>query len=81
MDKLLTRYWFRSRKGLGVGVTAFNVEDARSLIRLNTFLMSYEPIFDSYIENVNIHDLDQNHVIPNMGVVVDRGIWYPRLTL
>jgi hypothetical protein len=29
------------------------------------------------IEDIDIRLLDQGHVIPNMGVVTFKGIWYP----
>lgn len=29
------------------------------------------------IEDVNVNDLDQSHVLPNMGNIVERGIWFP----
>lgn len=29
------------------------------------------------IENVAIPDLDQGHVVPNMGNIFKRGIWWP----
>ncbi|MCW2926654.1 MAG: hypothetical protein JWM86_622, partial [Thermoleophilia bacterium] len=32
---------------------------------------------DEVTEDVDVRDLDQGHVIPNMGVVVWRGVWYP----
>ncbi|MEM1055550.1 MAG: hypothetical protein AAGI52_08475 [Bacteroidota bacterium] len=28
-------------------------------------------------EGIGVQDLDENHVVPNMGVIVRRGIWYP----
>ena len=29
------------------------------------------------IENIDIRQLNQIHTIPNMGVVMQRGIWFP----
>jgi hypothetical protein len=29
------------------------------------------------IEDIDVRILDQGHVIPNMGVVTFKGIWYP----
>jgi hypothetical protein len=31
------------------------------------------------IEDIDISLLDQNHVIPNMGVVTFKGVWFPTL--
>jgi hypothetical protein len=33
------------------------------------------------VPDVDIRTLDQAHVIPNMGPVVFRGVWFPRLNL
>lgn len=77
MVDLLTRYWFRTEKGFGVGVTAYSLDDAKDLIATESFV-SEEKIL-AVIENVDIRDLDQGHVIPNMGPPNVRGIWYPNL--
>ena len=31
-NPLLHRYWFKTKVGLGIGVTAYSIEDARRLI-------------------------------------------------
>ena len=79
MQKLLTRFWFNTENGLGIGVTAYSVNDAIDLIKAESLAMIYEPKFDSYVENIDMRELDQNHVIPNMGICVNRGVWYPNL--
>lgn len=33
------------------------------------------------IEDIDIRQLDQGHVIPNMGVVTFEGVWFPNLNL
>jgi hypothetical protein len=35
------------------------------------------PLIKACIENINIQNLDQGHVIPNMWVPNFRGVWYP----
>jgi hypothetical protein len=79
MNTLLKRFWFKTEEGLGIGVTAYSIDDAKSLVISEALAMSYRPIFDSYVEDIDIHKLDQNHVMPNMGIVVNRGIWYPKV--
>ena len=79
MDKLLIKYWFQAEEGMGVGVTAYNLEDAISLIKLESIVEDFKPKLDTYIENINIQELDQNHVIPNMGVCSIRGVWFPNV--
>ena len=75
----LTRFWFSSQKGVGIGVTAYSLEDAIYLIKSEQLTMSLHPIFDDYIENVDIQELDRHHVRVNMGICTNRGVWYPNL--
>jgi len=79
-NPLLRRFWFRTKQGRGIGVTAFSKEDAEQLIRdaaqatpwLNTEVLDV-------VEDVDLRHLDQGHVIPNMNPPTFRGIWFPRL--
>lgn len=72
-------YWINfsdvtmSPLGLGMGVTAYDEADARCLAghaAPNHVIASVRPV-DS------IADLDQGHVVPNMGNFLKRGIWFP----
>jgi len=76
---LLRRFWFARAQGFGFGVTAYSLEDARHLLAQAVGSNEYESI--RIIEDVDIRDLDQGHVIPNMGPPNLRGVWYPRLNL
>jgi hypothetical protein len=82
----LHRYWFTfndppkySPLGLGCGVTAFNYQDAVDMMNSNIFANFEWPIptIQSVIEDVDIRHLDQGHVIPNMGSIFVRGVWFP----
>jgi len=87
MSKSLVRYWFEfdikiafnypPGVGIGCGVTAFNIEDAYGQMDEKIFMSIKRPTIIKTIEHVNISKLDQNHVIPNMGISTHRGIWYP----
>ena len=88
----LTRYWFviypQNRFGPGnFGVTADSVAEARQLIidTINAYLLQESIInLDEntvVIEHIDIRLLDQGHVIPNMGVVTFKGVWYPNLNM
>ena len=79
MTRLLTRFWFEAEDCQGVGVTAYSLEDAISLLKSSNIIEDYKPKLDSYIEDINIQELDQNHVIPNMGLCTTRGIWFPNV--
>jgi hypothetical protein len=81
---LLHRYWFKFDPPscpmgftLGCGVTAYSREDAEELLREHVFKDEEMPRVISVVEDVDVRTLDQNHVVPNMGVVSLRGIWFP----
>lgn len=82
----LKRYWieFEDNKDIsdfllqrGYGVTAFNYSDAINILRDNVFKQSEMPAVSKFIETVDIRNLDQVHVIPNMASSNFRGIWFP----
>ena len=82
---MLKRYWFNfdelpkySLLRFGCGVTAYNCDDAISLISQSIFKDEAMPPIKSVIENVDISTLDQGHVIPNMEAPVWRGVWFPK---
>lgn len=61
----------------GCGVTAFDRDDAITLVR-EGFGERDLPTPSRIVEDVDVRTLDQGHVIPNMGDVTRRGIWFPR---
>jgi hypothetical protein len=77
-SRLLRRYWFPASAALGVGVTAWSLEDAVSLATGALHLLPAGATISHPIEDVDINALDQNHVVPNMGPCNFRGVWYPR---
>jgi hypothetical protein len=85
-ERVLTRYWFEfdwgemppvRAEGLGCGVTAFDREDALALLSEVVFVDSEVPPVKHVTEDVDIQTLDQGHVLPNMGVPSERGVWFP----
>ncbi|MDE1461026.1 hypothetical protein [Spartinivicinus poritis] len=82
----LHRFWFRfdfklddgSPPGLlmGCGVTAYNYDDALELLKSKVF-KDIVPPPKSVEEDVDVSTLDTGHVLPNMGNVTVRGIWFP----
>lgn len=62
---------------IGCGITAIDYDDAIALMNRKIFYSIPMPPIKRVIENVDIRDLDQSHVIPNMKAPVGRGIWYP----
>lgn len=80
---MYTRYWITFKNpprfsplGLGCGVTAESEEAAIELIRHHVFKGDAFEVLN-IIENVAIPELDQGHVVPNMGNFFMRGIWWP----
>jgi len=85
----LHRYWFEFAKpidktylimglGLGCGVTAYDLEDAMQVLQRHLFKVDIIPLIIKVIEDVDIPTLDQLHVITNMGIPIERGIWFPK---
>jgi hypothetical protein len=76
------RFWFRFGPGeaplgmsAGCGVTAFDRDDALGLIEERLKGVPPEPTL--VIQDVDVSDLDEGHVLPNMLSPADRGIWFP----
>jgi hypothetical protein len=76
---LLTRYWFPTSNGigLGIGVTAYSIDEANRLAARALPFLPEGAVLGAPIENVNINNLDQGHVIPNMGACNFHGVWFP----
>lgn len=85
---MLKRYWLvanpENRFGpKNLGVTAFSVLQAKSLIIEELRRLGWQQIPDEQIneaeiiENIDIQELDQLHVIPNIGIVTRQGVWFP----
>ncbi|SMF80744.1 hypothetical protein SAMN06265365_1393 [Tistlia consotensis] len=78
------RFWFRfapldlpTPLNLGCGVTAIDDDDALSLLTRRVFADGTLPTVVECIRDVDICTLDPGHVLPNMGVVAWRGVWFP----
>jgi hypothetical protein len=63
----------------GCGVTGYDQADCEQVIQHD--LLSDEPLppIVKVVPDVNVQDLDPGHVLPNIGVVVWRGVWWPGL--
>lgn len=73
---MLTAFWFRTSKGPGYGVTAFSKKDAEQLLRNLGYPRAGEAV-TGCVEGISHAQLDQNHVVPNSGPIVVRGVWFP----
>lgn len=80
----LRRFWFEFAPGsdvpaglrLGCGVTAFDLDDARRMIRERVFRGDAPPAV-KIVEDVDVSSLDPGHVLPNMFAPNTRGVWFP----
>jgi len=85
----LTRYWIEFDTNpanwgslntllrAGCGVSGFSLDDCLSLIQQQMLKGQSLPPVKRVVEDVDISKLDANHVLPNIGLVVHRGIWFP----
>ena len=80
-DPRLRYFWFKTKIGLGLGVTAYSLEDAMFIINKQAvpYLRPDELEVLEVVEDVKVQDLDQGKVIPNMHPIIFRGIWFPKL--
>jgi hypothetical protein len=81
---LLRRYWLNFEKSpaptplnMGCGVAAYDYGDAVALVQDRVFRDRPMSKIVSCIEDVNVSQLDAKHVRPNIGKVLERGIWFP----
>ena len=61
---------------IGCGITAHDYEDAIALLRDRVFKRRAFTVM-AYTIDIDIDSLDAGHVLPNMGDVTSRGIWFP----
>jgi hypothetical protein len=83
--KSLRKFWFRfeplprpTAVNIGCGVTAFDREDAISIIKQLIFGENGPPPILESREDVSLDDIEQNHARPNVGNLEVRGIWFPQ---
>jgi hypothetical protein len=86
----IRRYWFEfeidrgdwqspwSRLRAGCGVTGYDEEDCRAMIQERVLGGGELPPTRRAVADVDVSTLDPKHVLPNMGSVLARGIWFPQ---
>jgi hypothetical protein len=81
---MLHRYWFELSQSndpnilnTGCGITAFSVEDAKNILESEVFKVYGGRNIINIIENIDISDLDDGVVKPNMKQPTIRGVWFP----
>jgi hypothetical protein len=81
-DSSLISFWITTSDPdgpCGFGVTAWSIEDAAALLKEAGYRIELGSAMVR--ENVLPHDIDENHVAPNAGPSVLRGVWYPCLNI
>ena len=80
----LCRFWITFKEppqfsplNLGCGVTAYDYADALTILESKVFVEKPVLEIDLVIEDIDIEALDKSHVIPNIGLVTSRGVWFP----
>lgn len=69
------------------GVTATSEEEAKELLLRNFIKIDYVETLErlnekvEVIENIDVQLLDKEHVLPNIGSVIFKGVWFPRLNM
>ncbi len=66
---------------LGIGVTATSEHDAFNLIKQQNFEWLDLDVKTQVTSNVTIDDLDQSNIVPNIGPMQFRGVWYPAMNI
>lgn len=81
---VLHRFWFTfidppnfSPLNMGCGVMAYDYDDAIEILCHRVFPRVGTLIVESAKEDIDVQVLDRNHVIPNIGLVTNRGVWFP----
>jgi hypothetical protein len=76
-------YWLklRDRRAPGFGITARDRDDAMTLLARASAALTADladaPLIESWREIDSVDELDQRHVVPNMGTMLRRGVWFP----
>ena len=73
---MLTRFWFKTDRGHGYGVTANSQSDAENLLKDCGYPLPSERLV-GIVQGVTAASLDKDEVLPNAGPLAVRGVWYP----
>jgi len=91
--QLLTRYWFEFElsgedlrrfgyfPAYGVGITAYDYQDALSLLRKWVLRTDEMPKMKRVTENVDVSILGEQNFSTYLGCPAWRGVWHPAFNL
>jgi hypothetical protein len=79
----MRRFWIKfeemipfSPLNIGCGITAFDYDDAIALLH-DRVLKGRDLKVGAVVADIDVRSLDAGHVLPNMGNVMARGVWFP----
>ena len=82
----MRRFWFEfdltdwpdypAGTQLGCGVTAYDLDDAMSFVT-KVFTGFPAPKVRRVTADIDVSTLDERHILPSMGNVLRRGVWFP----
>jgi hypothetical protein len=62
---------------MGCGVTAFTEQDVLNILKDRIFRETGDLDVQSLVADIDLTTLDSGHVLPNIGDVTIRGVWFP----
>jgi hypothetical protein len=68
--------WFKTEPPIGYGVTATSRFEAEQFLGRYGYPLPGQRVIE-VIKNLDFSSLDGNHVLPNSGPIVVRGVWFP----
>lgn len=81
----MRRYWFQFERlekptalNLGCGITAHDLVDAQAILHECILTRCKDLKVKSVRHDVSFDELDNRHVVPNIGNMALRGIWFPQ---
>lgn len=75
--RMLRSFWFTTSSGLGYGATGYDQADAEALLQTLGY-PAKGVVVTGVTPDVKHADLEQNQVVPNIGPMLVRGVWFPR---
>lgn len=81
------RYWFvfdgdaralPAGLTMGCGATATSRAQAEAMIRRDLVAGGELPPIAQVVEDIDLSELDPDHVLPNVGAPNVQGVWFPR---
>ena len=80
----MQRFWIKieplpypSSLNSGCGITANSADEAAAILLERAAAVGDKVSIVNITQNIDISTLDQKHVVPNMGNIFRKGIWWP----